>query len=185
MTASFNFIYFHQSSLIYTIFKIKNIFFKNMIINIRLAKQNEWDKLVGIYKREGLEEQAILVERDAKKEFAEIGMSRIIWFAELDSVVVGAVQLVLNSTQQDLADNKEVAMIHHFRVSSDHQKQGIGTKLYSYLEKEAKNRGIKKLTLEVDKDNPYAQNIYKKWGYEYLREGRDPVEIVMIKNLKD
>jgi ribosomal protein S18 acetylase RimI-like enzyme len=154
-----------------------------MNISIHLAKQNDWNQLVGIYKREGADDQVELVERDAKKEFLEIGTSRIIWFAEVDSEVVGAVQLVLNSTQQDLADNKEIAMVHHFRVSKNYQKKGIGKKLYEALEQEAKDRGIKKLTLEVDKDNPYAQDIYKNWGYEYLREGKDPIEIVMIKSL--
>lgn len=46
-----------------------------------------------------------------------------------------------------------------------------------------KRRGLKILTLELEKANEKAKKIYEHWGYNYLRDGKDPSEIVMIKDL--
>ncbi len=154
-----------------------------MKLIIRKAKIEEWNELVDIYKREKLEDDVKKVRQEAPKEFQEIGEKRIIWLAEVDGLVVGAIQLVLSSSQKDLADGKKIAMVHHIRVAEDFQGKGIGSKLTKVLEKEAKKRNIHRLTLEVEKSNPKAQKIYKHWGYRCLREGKDPKEIVMFREI--
>ncbi len=149
---------------------------------IRKAKKEEWQKLVDIYKREGLKEDTVLVAKNSPAHFNEIGTNRVIWFALVDNQVVGSIQLVLVNESAG-ANGKEVAMLHHLRVSKDKENQGIASRLNNVLEKEAKKGDFKFLVLEIEKTNLRAKHIYKHWGYKYLKEGNDPKEIVMIKKL--
>jgi ribosomal protein S18 acetylase RimI-like enzyme len=154
-----------------------------MSIVIRLALANEWDKLIDIYRREGQKEELNLVSKHAKIEFPEIGTRRIIWFAEDNEVIVGSIQLILDSDQKNLANGTVRGMIHHIRVEKDFQNTGIGSSLNQILEAVARIRKLKELTLEVEKSNIKARQIYEHWGYNYLCDGKDATEIVMIKQL--
>lgn len=149
---------------------------------IRKAKKGEWKKLVDIYKRESLKEDTTLVAKDSPTHFNEIGTNRVIWFALVDNQVVGSIQLALVNENTG-ANGKEIAMLHHLRVSKDKENQGIASRLNNVLEKEAKKRGFKLLVLEIEKTNSRAKQIYEHWGYKYLKEGNDPKEIVMIKKI--
>jgi ribosomal protein S18 acetylase RimI-like enzyme len=152
-----------------------------MDLDIRPAQKHEWDKLVDIYRREGLTNEVVLVSKDARQEFAEIGARRLIWFAQVNNRVEGSIQLVLDSDQKILANGSDRAMIHHLRVSQAFQNSGIGSLLNQTIEAEAINRKIKTLTLEVEKKNTKATAIYKHWGYSYLCDGKNPTEIIMKK----
>ena len=162
---------------------LQRVYTIHMDIFIRQARPAEWDKLVDIYRRENIKSELELVAKHAQKEFPEIGTKRLIWFAEEGSLVIGAIQLVLKSEQVDLANGQTTAMIHHLRIAQDYQTTGIGSLLNKTVEQEARLRGIKTLTLEVEKINHKAREIYKHWGYRYFRAGKDPAEIVMIKSL--
>lgn len=54
--------------------------------------------------------------------------------------------------------------IHDLAVHHEHRGQGIGEKLLAFVEKEARNRGYGKITLEVREDNPAAR-LYKRFGF--------------------
>jgi ribosomal protein S18 acetylase RimI-like enzyme len=153
-------------------------------ILIRNGRADEWQKLVGIYEREGLSEDVDLVSREALQYAHDIGADRLLWFAISDSVVVGTIQLILRSPQLDFADGTTTCLMHHLRVSKDFEGHGIGSRLIEKVEKEADKRGFARITLEVKKENEKAQQIYEHWGYRYLREGDDPREVVMIKYLE-
>jgi len=148
---------------------------------IRKAKPEEWQKVVDIYKRENLNKDVDLVERETKKEFPEIGTNRIIWFAEVNGLIIGVIQLVF--LQGDLANGKDSAMIHHLRVSKNFEGKGIGSQLIKTVEEEAVRRDIKILNLEVDRNNRRARMIYEHLGYNYSKDGTDPSEIILTKYL--
>jgi len=85
-----------------------------------------------------------------------------------------------------------VAGVETVDVDPNHQKQGIGLHLLKEAEEEMKNKGIKKIRLEVSTTNLAAIALYKKAGfrtfvllknyYLYNHQGsRDAVR--MIKNL--
>ena len=75
----------------------------------------------------------------------------------------------------------EEAQVTNIAVHPDYRSQGIGTKLFSRLIEEIKNRGVKALTLEVRPSNEAALKLYEKFnlksvgrrkGY-YLDNGED------------
>ncbi|HHX24142.1 MAG: ribosomal protein S18-alanine N-acetyltransferase [Tepidanaerobacteraceae bacterium] len=75
------------------------------------------------------------------------------------------------------------AHVTNIGVLSDYRGAGIGELLMRSLMNLAKDRGAKKMTLEVRKTNYVAQNLYSKLGFEpigirrgyYLDDGEDAV----------
>ena len=60
--------------------------------------------------------------------------------------------------------------ISNIAVYPEQRGKGIGRKLISKVEKQAKAKGTKTMVLDVEKDNINAINFYKKIGYEIMRE---------------
>lgn len=115
-----------------------------------------------------------------EKEFRELGDNRILYFLEKDSEIVGMVQLILKNADgdSDLANGKDIAHVHALQIPKNQHRKGHAYRLMLLLEEEAKNQGLKELTLGVDASNEKAQGLYKKLGYSLLRitEGRSPDE---------
>lgn len=65
----------------------------------------------------------------------------------------------------DKLSNKKYAKIDNLLVSRDFQKKGLGKKMMAYLEKYAKEKGMRKVMLDVLKENP-ALDFYKKMNYK-------------------
>lgn len=90
---------------------------------------------------------------------------------------IGSVQLILKDadSDEDLANGNDIAHIHALQINKAFHRMGFATKLMSKLELNAKEMGIRKLTLGVDGDNPKAISLYEKLGYLNLKiaEGRD------------
>ena len=55
-------------------------------------------------------------------------------------------------------------------VDEKYRNQGIGTLLLNYAVEIAKEKGCKKIVLDVDKDNETAQSLYKKFGFISIQE---------------
>ena len=80
-------------------------------------------------------------------------------------------------------DNIDEAHVTNIGALSDYRGAGIGELLMRSLMNLAKDRGAKKMTLEVRKTNYVAQNLYSKLGFEpigirrgyYLDDGEDAV----------
>jgi [ribosomal protein S18]-alanine N-acetyltransferase len=61
--------------------------------------------------------------------------------------------------------NSSVARITSVAVRPEYHKHGIGTILVSHAETIAKDRGLKKINLEVRQDNKKAISFYEDCGY--------------------
>ena len=78
--------------------------------------------------------------------------------------------------------------ILNFLIDENHQHLGFGSTLFSGLLQEAKQKGIKRVTLEVKSNNYKAIKFYKKFNFEqisirknYYKDKEDA--IVMLKEL--
>ncbi len=76
--------------------------------------------------------------------------------------------------------------ILNFAIHKKYQQQGFGSQLLKYLIKQLKNKGCNKIFLEVDASNEIAQNIYKKFGFQFLyirkkyySNGKDAIVMVL------
>jgi len=72
------------------------------------------------------------------------------------------------------------AHINYFVISQKFRKQGFGSYLMCYLIKECKKLKIKKLNLEVSKNNITAENFYSRFNFStvgirknYYKDGSD------------
>lgn len=65
-----------------------------------------------------------------------------------------------------LAAHADEAYVQTIGVRPDRQGEGVGTALLSELVDEAGRRGARRLALEVRADNPRAQRLYARFGFE-------------------
>jgi ribosomal-protein-alanine N-acetyltransferase len=107
--------------------------------------------------------------------------TRLYWVAELDGEIVGycGMMCVL-----PLADVQTIAVVPAC------EGRGIGSALLAGLIEEARRRGAEDVLLEVRADNPRAQELYARNGFEqihvrprYYRDGGDA--LIMRKVLAD
>ena len=150
---------------------------------IRQADTDEWEKLAHLYTKEGFLEDAQLIRRDGPYEFSQIGNQRVIWFAEIENELVGAIQLVFTHPEHDLANGLDRALLHHLRVAYSHHGKGVGSQLFKELIKKAREKGIQWVTLEVDPRNKSAFQVYTHWGFTKLRDGKEKPQVIMAKQL--
>ncbi len=71
--------------------------------------------------------------------------------------VVGYAGLAVGGTE---------AWVQNLAVRADRQRGGIGTRLLQALLDEARRRGVRAVLLEVAVDNPAAQRLYDRYGFE-------------------
>lgn len=134
-------------------------------------------------------EQLDGIRAQFSKELSELGANRHIYGAFIENKSVAMIQLVVNNADNDpeQADGKTIASTHNFQVHKSFQGQGIGAKMMSFIEDQARKLGKKTLTLGVDDVNSRAIELYLRLGYEQFKiaEGRVPEEscLVMKKQL--
>ena len=90
--------------------------------------------------------------------------------AYLKDILVGAI-----SCKEDKKDDGTVAVyIMTITVLKPYRRYGIASQLLvKAIEDCAKNRGIKTMTLHVQKGNDSAMEFYKKHGFEVVQELKD------------
>lgn len=155
-------------------------------LKIRLARPNEPEKIVNLYKKEGPPQRVKKIRKDIKKDFREmVAGKRVILFAEKDGKVVGTIQLVYTMPDWGLADGKNFGHLHHLRVDDDYRNQGIGRKLEQELVKLARKKGFRKISLSIDHDHSYEflKTLYLKWGYSFLKETPETNETCLYKEV--
>ena len=59
--------------------------------------------------------------------------------------------------------------VMHFAVLPDRQGQGIGKQLMEFAEGQARTKGLKRLTLDVELDNEGARRFYKRSGFQAIK----------------
>lgn len=89
-------------------------------------------------------------------------LNTISYVAEIEKEIAGFI----------LADikRKDKAHIITLDIHPDFRRQGLATHLLELAEKEAINKGIKSISLEVDIDNEAAINLYEKCGYAKVKK---------------
>ncbi|GHT86667.1 N-acetyltransferase [Bacteroidia bacterium] len=87
----------------------------------------------------------------------------MVFLAEIDGVFVGLLTAFENFSTFTA---KPMINIHDVIVLKEYRGKSIGRQLMNALISEAENRGSSRITLEVRKDNPTAQNLYKSLGFK-------------------
>lgn len=93
------------------------------------------------------------------------------WVAEQDGAIVGYAGLMC---LRPVGDVQTIAVV------PEHEGRGIGSALLSTLHAQARELDATEVLLEVRADNPRAQELYRRFGYEqihtrphYYRDGAD------------
>ncbi len=93
----------------------------------------------------------------------------VLWLAELSPYgILGQVFIQLTCQRPELADGCDRAYMYSFRVQPAFQSSGLGTRMVDVVETDLLERGYKILTLNVAKDNPRAQALYQRLGYNVV-----------------
>ncbi len=94
----------------------------------------------------------------------------VLWLAESeDGSLLGQVFALLKSdTVSDVADGKESALIHSFRVRPHLRGLGLGSRLLAVAEADLIQRGFFWVYLNVAHDNPGAVRLYERNGYKRI-----------------
>jgi len=78
-----------------------------------------------------------------------------------------------------------IADVQTIAVVPDHEGRGIGSTLLTHLIDEARQRGAADVLLEVRADNPRAQQLYVRFGFEQIhtrpRYYRDGVDALIMR----
>jgi len=82
-----------------------------------------------------------------------------------------------------LRKHKNLGEIDFLAVIKKHQGKGVGQKLFRYVLDKASKLRIKKLLLEVRKDNNKAISIYEKHGFKKIetKKKKSITKIIMQK----
>jgi len=80
-----------------------------------------------------------------------------------------------------LSKNGEIAFLS---VSKDYQRKGIATRLLNKIISFSKNQNIKKLFLDVKKENKKAINLYLKFGFKIIKSYNKKINNKSIEKIK-
>lgn len=93
----------------------------------------------------------------------------IIWIADYPGVgLIGQVFVQFFCDRPELADGFERAYLYSFRVRKAYRGQGLGTRMMDIVEDDLRSRGFLYVTLNVARDNPRAQQLYVRRGYQVV-----------------
>lgn len=157
-----------------------------MDYNIRKIEEKEYILLEdfiyeAIFIPEGVEPppKSIINQPDLQVYIKDFGKEKddICFVAETNSKIIGAVWV------RDMKDYGHIEDgVPSFAISlyKPYRNFGIGTKLMKTMLSELKQRGYKKTSLAVQKEN-YAVKMYRKVGFEIIRETEE--EFIMVCNL--
>lgn len=157
-----------------------------MDYNIRKIEEKEYILLEdfiyeAIFIPEGVSPppKSIINQPDLQVYIKDFGKEKddICFVAETDNKVIGAVWV------RDMNDYGHIEDgVPSFAISlyKPYRNYGIGTALMTTMISELRQRGYKKASLAVQKEN-YAVKMYRKVGFEVIRETEE--EFIMVCNL--
>jgi len=98
----------------------------------------------------------------------------VLWVAELPTErLLGQLFVLLNSeVDASVADGREQAFIHSFRVRPDYRGRGLGSRMLANAESDLLRRGFQRVSLNVAIENEAAIRLYERAGYQ--RKRQDP-----------
>lgn len=85
----------------------------------------------------------------------------VFYVAEVEGKVIGFVHASVK---------KEKAHLHRLYLKPEHQRKGIGTKLYSRAEEDVRDSGAEVIRLEVMSENEKGTGFYRSKGFEEEKE---------------
>lgn len=155
-------------------------------LNIRELKENEYNILVNflyeaIFIPKGTEKPSREIINNEElqvyvKDFGNYKDDNCI-VAELNNKIVGACWTRIMNDYGHIDDNTPSFAISLYE---EYRGKGIGTKLMETMLKLLKDKGYKRTSLAVQKDN-YAVKMYKKVGFKIIDENEQ--EYIMICDL--
>ncbi|PID82458.1 MAG: GNAT family N-acetyltransferase [Clostridiales bacterium] len=102
----------------------------------------------------------------------------IAFVAEVNGKLIGA---VWTRIMKDFGYVDDFTPSLSISVCNGYRNKGIGTKMMKVMLQHLKSKGYKQTSLSVQKSN-YASKMYKKLGYEVIKENEE--DYVMIYNLQ-
>jgi GNAT superfamily N-acetyltransferase len=85
------------------------------------------------------------------------------WMIQQADQVIGYIVLTLGYS---LEFRGRDAFLDEFYIRAPYRGQGIGTQTLAFVEQACRSLGVRALHLEVDFQNPDAQRLYDRVGYE-------------------
>jgi ribosomal protein S18 acetylase RimI-like enzyme len=93
----------------------------------------------------------------------------MLWVAELPGTgLIGQVFIQFICDRPELADGVKRAYLYSFRVRGEYRNKGVGTRIMDVVEDDLRARGFHYVTLNVARDNPRAQQLYVRRGYQVV-----------------
>ena len=124
------------------------------------------------------------VSKSVKKPFAQVlndGKCRVFAIVVLNKIL-GRIFLFTDLDDKDLADGKTVCYFSNLWVHPKLRGHKIGSKLVRYVEKQAREKGFKYLTLGVHTDNKKNVSIYKHLGFDIVVKNKTQDVLVKDEN---
>jgi ribosomal protein S18 acetylase RimI-like enzyme len=122
---------------------------------IRPFRLGDYSAITRIWQETGLDHSETESLNDLAKQLA--WDSDLVMVAEQDGEVVGVVVGTIDGTR---------AYFHRLAVLPRKQGKGIGRKLVEAIEKRFKQRGVNRVLIMVNQDNPEVLPFYHSLGYE-------------------
>ena len=152
---------------------------------VQQATEADWPELPLIYEADGYDRAAAGMRERAGWEVEEfLAGKRLLYFAEANGQPVGTVGLVFGGRDAGHADGATSANVHRLHVVQARRRLGVAMALMAAAEGEARRRGFRRLTIEVEDNNAPARALYEKLGYVYTGPGHAQNEIAMAKELR-
>lgn len=143
-----------------------------------------------------------LMERQGIHQWDEVYPARDVFdkdienkslYVALDGEKIAAIYVISGEADEAYdkvtwRDPKESAyIIHRFCVAPEYQNKGVGRIVLAHIEEQIAELGYKSVRLDVFIDNPYAQRLYIRNGYELRgfadwRKGRFSLMEKRLKN---
>lgn len=155
---------------------------KNLIREIKKQEYNLLDDFLyeAIFIPEGVEvpSKEITNQPDLQIYIADFGKQNDnCLVAECNGKIVGAVWTRIINDYGHIDNETPSLAISLFK---EYRSLGIGTALMNRMIELLKSKGYKRVSLSVQKEN-YAYNLYKKVGFEIIKENDE--DFIMVKQL--
>lgn len=92
--------------------------------------------------------------------------NRVIYVYQKDGALLGEIALVFDMHDPEYTIENQRAYVSHLIVKKDRRRQGIGRALVQYVIEQAKQRGLRELSIGVDLDNYPALKLYTAFGFD-------------------
>lgn len=137
-----------------------------MTINYRVAASADITLLLELVKEFHKNEQLAFdekVDRDVLANFLTDPSLGQAWMIQQEDEAIGYIILTLGYS---LEYRGRDAFIDEFYLRQKYRGQGIGTQTLAFIEDACRVLGVQALHLEVDFENPDAQRLYHRVGYQ-------------------